>query len=324
MAIVKNKPLLDVLRQHGKVTTKQYGGSVTFDLALIAPPQTEIFVLSPEVALAAEKMVRSPSFKMPKLEELRFPYPFMAIEIPLTKEIQALRAHVTSGLYPLERMGIYIASNHEDGWVNCSTYWGYADGAYKEPPLFSFTAGTSELIDGLGGVPTVGVATPQNPHDMVYFKVLPSTSVLDGLQRANVPPERMALLYSQPQSELAVKESVSELPLLLFACNLMLSCKTGVKYTKVAAKTPPPGLSLGKHKKKRYSASAYTVMHLEEIESVDSDGNITQRADIAAHYVRGHFKQRKHGVYWWNPFVRGKGDPQKREAYIVKREPQYA
>lgn len=315
-----NKPLLDTLRQRGKISAAQYGASLSFDMEKLAPPQTEIFVLSPEVALAAEKLVRSPSFKMPDISQLRFPYPSMAIEIPLTAEIKKLRAHVKDGLFPINSMGIYINSDHEAGWVNCSTYWGY-DNDLMEPPLYSFTLG----FDGaagmmLGGVPTVGVATPCNPTDVAYFKVLPSTCVLDAFVRANVPPERLAGLFSHSSSGTAIQESVSELPLLLFACTLMLNCKTGVKYTKVAAKAPPAGLSLGAKKKKRYSASAYTVLHLEEIESVGADGTITQRADIAAHYVRGHFKQRKHGVYWWNPFVRGKGNPRKREAYVVKSE----
>lgn len=309
-----NKPLLDTLRQRGKISAVQYGASLSFDMEELAPPQTEIFVLSPEVALAAEKLVRSSSFKMPDISQLRFPYPHMAIEIPLTEEIKKLRAHVKDGVFPINSMGIYIASNHEEGWVNCSTYWGY-DNDLMEPPLFSFTLGLDALP-----APTVGVATPRNPADVVYFKMLPSLCVLDAFERANVPPERLAGLFSHPASGTAIQESVSELPLLLFACVLMLNCKTGVKYTKIAAKAPPAGLSLGAKKKKRYSASAYTVLHLEEIESVDADGTITQRADVAAHYVRGHFKQRKHGIYWWNPFVRGKGDPKKREAYIVKSE----
>jgi hypothetical protein len=37
----------------------------------------------------------------------------------------------------------------------------------------------------------------------------------------------------------------------------------------------------------------------------------------SAHLVRGHFKQRKSGLFWWNPFVRGKGKLNKREAYQV-------
>ena len=37
----------------------------------------------------------------------------------------------------------------------------------------------------------------------------------------------------------------------------------------------------------------------------------------SAHLVRGHFKQRKNGLFWWNPFVRGSGKLNKREAYEV-------
>ena len=170
-----------------------------------------------------------------------------------------------------------------------------------EPPLFSFTLG----IDNLDA-PVVKFATPQNPKDFTDFKLLPSACVLEGFQRANIPPERIADLYKHPHTGTAIQESASELPLLLFACTLLLNCKTGVKRTSVAAKSPPPGLSLGAKKKKKYSSSRYTILHLEEIESVDVGGNISLRSEIAAHYVRGHFKNRQSGVYWWNPFVRGK------------------
>lgn len=39
-------------------------------------------------------------------------------------------------------------------------------------------------------------------------------------------------------------------------------------------------------------------------------GTSTNPRDLAAHVVRGHFKVRKSGVFWWSPFVRG-GDKAK-------------
>jgi len=33
--------------------------------------------------------------------------------------------------------------------------------------------------------------------------------------------------------------------------------------------------------------------------------NGSSKADIRAHLVRGHFKCRKSGIYWWSPFARG-------------------
>lgn len=38
----------------------------------------------------------------------------------------------------------------------------------------------------------------------------------------------------------------------------------------------------------------------------------------AAHVVRGHFKRRKTGVFWWKPHIAGSGELKQREAYIVK------
>lgn len=317
MALVKNKPLLDVLRHRGEIKGAALGMPefpVTFDMKDLAANETQIFVLSPEVALAAQKMVLSPSFKLPDISQLKFPYPYMAVEIPLTKEIKDLRNQDT-GQYPIKRVGIVIQANNEEGWVNCSPYWEYENPNLCEVPLLSFALGVDFIP-----APKVGVHLPQNPSEIAYFKILPAICATNAFEKAGVPPENFARIFKDPAFNTYLQENVSELPMLLFACTLMLNCKTGVKYTKVAAKAPPPGLSLGARKKKRYSASAYTVLHLEEIESVDSDGTITQRAEIAAHYVRGHFKQRKHGLYWWNPFVRGKGDPQKREAYIVKSD----
>lgn len=36
-----------------------------------------------------------------------------------------------------------------------------------------------------------------------------------------------------------------------------------------------------------------------------SDEPSNSEATLRAHFVRGHFKTRKSGVYWWRPFVRG-------------------
>jgi len=41
-------------------------------------------------------------------------------------------------------------------------------------------------------------------------------------------------------------------------------------------------------------------------------------AEVRQHYVRGHFKVRKSGVFWWSPFVRGNSlDAAPREHYVV-------
>lgn len=47
--------------------------------------------------------------------------------------------------------------------------------------------------------------------------------------------------------------------------------------------------------------------------AVDRESGIVQ-----AHLVRGHFKRRKTGVFWWKPHIAGSGELKKRDAYIVK------
>lgn len=46
-------------------------------------------------------------------------------------------------------------------------------------------------------------------------------------------------------------------------------------------------------------------------------------ADIRQHIVRGHFKVRKGGVYWWRPFLRGSAEAGQviRRGYIVDGDP---
>jgi hypothetical protein len=43
--------------------------------------------------------------------------------------------------------------------------------------------------------------------------------------------------------------------------------------------------------------------------------------DLMAHLVRGHFKVRRTGLFWWSPHVRGKGEAPVGQTYIVKAPP---
>ena len=305
-----NKPLLDELRDRGFLKDKNM--PLIFDLSKIGCSETQIFVLSPEVALAAETLVRSKSFVMPDISELRFPYPHMAIEMPLTPEVKVLRKE-REGTYPINRLGIHIDSDHESGLIHCAVYWEYAQPELIEPPLLAFTIGDDNLP-----FPSVAIHSPKNPTDRVSFKVLPSRCLSDALVRAKAPPEVLADLYREPNLKMLVEESASELPIMLFAASMLLTCKTGIQKTKIAARTPPIGLKLGARKKKQMSSSSYTVIHLQDVEQVSADGHVSQKTEMTAHYVRGHFKQRSSGVYWWNPFVRGTGELKKRIAYSVK------
>lgn len=45
-----------------------------------------------------------------------------------------------------------------------------------------------------------------------------------------------------------------------------------------------------------------------------SDKDSTEHGMIRAHFVRGHFKQRRSGLFWWGPFMRGNMD----RGYVAK------
>jgi len=92
--------------------------------------------------------------------------------------------------------------------------------------------------------------------------------------------------------------------------------RTGVTYvpmqvTAVDKKKSPTG-KVTKRPRKYH----FTTVVLNAVEQVRGR-SVEPIEHRSAHLVRGHFKQRKSGLFWWNPFVRGKGKLNKREAYQV-------
>lgn len=304
-----NKPLID--KFFDRVTSNEFGLPVEFRHN-VPKQDVQTFILSPEVALSAEMLVRSKSFKMPTLDELHMPYPHTVIEYPLTEEIRKLRHNgIINGIVEITRIGAYIHEIRE-GVFTCLPYWEFVDGRIQHS-FFTFLFG----MDALGAF-KVSLSAKTNGEGAVDCNLIPCTAFIMAAQKAGVTPEHMRQVFEAPETQQHIKEAATEIPCLMFASYLLLSCKSGVGRTKVPARMPPKGMKLGGKKQKAYSASAYTLLHLEEIENVTSEGVVSHRSDISAHYVRGHFKQRKSGIYWWNSFVRGNGEPRKREAYLVE------
>ncbi len=306
---IANKPLID--KFFDRVTSNEYGLPVEFRHN-VPKKDVQTFILSPEVALSAEMLVRSKSFKMPTLTELHMPYPHTVIEYPLTEDIRKLRHNgLINGIVEIIRIGAYIHEINE-GVFTCLPYWEFVDGRIQHS-FFTFLFGMNAL-----GALKVSLSSRVNGDDAVDCNIIPCVSFIVAAEKAGVPPERFKQLFEAPETQQHIREAATEIPCLMFASYLLLSCKSGVGRTKVPARIPPKGTKLGGKKQKAYSASAYTLLHLEEIENATTEGVVSRRSDISAHYVRGHFKQRKSGIYWWNSFVRGNGEPRKREAYLVE------
>jgi hypothetical protein len=307
---IANKPLLD--RFFDQEVRTEFGLPMRFsDNAPRDKVQT--FVLSPEVALAAETLVRSPTFKPTPLDELHMPYEHTAIEYPLTPAIRKLRENgVVDGVTPVTRVGAYIREMGE-GVFTCLPYWEYIDGRIQHS-LFVFMFGLP-IEQGA----QIKFSARADGQDSTSANFMPCLSFIKAAQAAKITPQMFAqITQHDPQVQQHIMEAATEVSTLLFATYLLLNCKSGVGQIRVAALVPPKGLKLGGKKKKAYSASAYTLLHLQEVETVTTTGLISQRADVAAHYVRGHFKQRKSGLYWWGAFVRGTGTLRKRTAYKVE------
>jgi hypothetical protein len=303
------KPLLDKFFDRG--TSSEFGLRVEFRHNA---PEKEIqtFILSPEVALSAEMLVRSKAFKMPSLAELHMPYPHTVIEYPLTEDIRKLRySGSINGVVEITRIGAYIREIKK-GVFTCLPYWEFIDGRIQH-----------SFVTFLFGVdaPTalkVSLSPNVNGDGAVYANLAPCAAFIVAAEKAGVTPDSMQEVLQAPETQQHIREAAVEIPCLMFASYLLLSCKSGVGQTRVSARTPTKGLKLGGRKQKAYSASAYTLLHLEELETVTSEGAVCRRKGVSAHYVRGHFKQRSKGVYWWGSFVRGSGALRERIAYKVE------
>lgn len=320
---ITNKPLINLFWDRG--AGHEHG--IPVDFSHTAPPnKTQIFVLSPEVALAAEKLVRSESFKFPDLKDHHMPYEHTAIEYEITPEIHAIRT-ASDHLYPqqseiatITNIGAHVWESGPSRFI-CTPYWRLANGQMQHS-FFSFTLGMNEL-----DTHKILLSPKKVMEGAIETGVILSVAVLAGFQKANVPTdsilERLSAGFSGSSDKEAVavlnhvRESISELPLLAFACAMLINCKTGVEKKHVAERKFRNS-AYGARLRKKMSSAAFTVVHLSALEKVSDDGTITSNVGMAAHYVRGHFKQRKSGVYWWSPFVRGSGEPRKRAAYAVK------
>lgn len=304
-----HKPTIDKLFDLG--VHNQYGIEIDFN-EVADRAHTQTFVLSEEVALAAEKLIRQPSFVPPDINNLHLPYPHMAVEYEITPQISAMRGPTKPGANPIRSVGVhlYTVENKVHGkCITCRPYWEFTTGVVHAS-LFTFTFGIS-----MEGLPVLEFGDPKL-HSVKAFTA-PEFTVLRWFEKMGVPPEKAAKIFTHENFILHMRESGEEIPTLMFACGSLLACKSGVSQKQIKAKAPTMG-GLGERKRKAQSHGAYTVVHLSALETVDDDGAVASKVDIAAHYVRGHFKQRRTGVYWWSPFIRGNGELRKRDAYFVK------
>lgn len=274
-----------------------------------------VFVMSPKSALAVQQLsTKEVGKRIGSIDQIHLPYKSVVVEMPLTPEIRALRTEVAGpGKMSIARVAARMTEQEIDG-VKCMSFW----------PFWEFD-------DGALGFGAVALLLASSKNAPPGFKLTPGTGYL--YQRTlPAPPLMNAILASGIPSEVAIKklhefvygtpglvnEAIEEITPLMFMWESIINCKSGITTTNV--KPQKTGKLVLGRRKKIMANTEYTVVSLSAVESV-TNGKTSQRADVEAHLVRGHFKRRKSGVYWWSPFIRGTGEVRHRKAYVMEGVP---
>jgi hypothetical protein len=313
------KPLKDLLGQAKNEITRALHEQIC------GGEKVEQFVMSPHMALEVEKLTQQLVKKKEDIEKLLPkaipPFPRVCVEMPITEDIEQLRpAGLKENTSKIVRVGALIESlpdKDEEGKFiySFSPYYEFANGIFGEDPKIygevvcshvTLYHKSDQLIPNLFPIQFVDLG-------MVWNGMF-STAFGKTMIKQGVTPEKLINEKTREAFKQVVVESAEEIPNLFVAWLILLNSKSGVTKTKV--REIYPNTKLGKRERNRRSRSAYTVVSLTDTENVDADsGVVTEKHIIGAHRVRGHFKAKKWGVFWWRPHVRGVGEVKYREAY---------
>jgi hypothetical protein len=270
-----------------------------------------IFVMSPKTAVAVEQLCeKQDGTPITSIDDLHLPYNSIIVEMPLTPEVLEYRNKVSksSTSMPVRRVGALMRQSTIAD-AKCVTFW----------PFWEFENGAL----GAGAICLMLAEGDNLPYPFklmpgttrLHQAIMPSSLVIHAATNLNLSEQQqLKFVDSFVSNPTYVDESIEEVSPLLFAWETLINCKSGITRTKV---TPKPASRLLGRRKKIMANTEYTVISLTAVETV-SNGQSSQRADVEAHLVRGHFKRRSSGVYWWNPFIRGTGDLKERKAYILE------
>lgn len=302
------KPLKDLLGQSDCGITNDFHKMLCDTFGL------EQFVMSPEMGLEVQRLtdgfVNKPQDLEKWLPKVKPPYPNVCVEMPITEEMHKMRAPVKEGASQVCRIGAYIQTIEEDDGIliTFSPYYEFESG---------YVICSQVLLANLNNQSLKGfIPIRLIPFDIIWNATFHPT-VIEAARKNNLPPETFWERMGNSPDMLTVlaSEAAEELPGLFFAWLVLLNSKSGVTKTKVPGIVPNP--KLGKRERARRGRSSYTVVSLTDTEDVDSAGMVMPKRIVTAHRVRGHFKMKKWGVFWWRPHVRGIGELKEREAYKV-------
>lgn len=304
----KFRPLRDILALSRHAPTQK------FYERLRQNKETQQFILAPELALETTKLAKqlAKDYELVKrlLPKVMPPYPSVCVEMPITEQVQSLRNPALPGEFFMRRVGAYITTTDDgDAGVTFTftPYYESIDGSVAVAPVML-------VHNSKNDTPAMGLPVLMSNFNMRWVATLHPDEWV-AVAKQNIPFEKLRDVFAGAVFRAAANETVDEIPTLFFAWLVLINSKSGITPTKIEGKLPPATLS--KRQRRKRERSAYTVLCLSDLEQSDTAGVVTPRSAVSAHRVRGHFKARKRGVFWWRPHVRGVGDVVEREAYKV-------
>lgn len=100
--------------------------------------------------------------------------------------------------------------------------------------------------------------------------------------------------------------SVQDHVYIALASVLLLNCKSGFTREEVAPEQESSTKIQVGNKYKRAANQKYTILRMRIPKGAMGTGSV-EETKRAAHWVMGHPKVRKTGVFWWSPHIRGVG-----------------
>lgn len=280
------------------------------------------FVLARDFAQAADEISNNLSDIAKALPFCRLPYPLTWIEVA-----QADRAHFLHGSDPEpwqgrpRRVGYLLEATREDlsAW-KAHLAWHIAEGEMhgnnaaamamlidvKAPPVpqtqqdkdrvekirreqfhqesaaKSYAEASDEVKDALAGVfkPTVpDFGVPMTPTD--------------------IDPEKIARALQR----VSVGDWSGEIQFMLATMALLNARNASETFTVDTTTYNRKRIKAGKKPLFLHKILAIHSRQKAKMKSVETGG---ENAAVRAHFVRGHWKVRRTGIYFWRPFVRGK------------------
>ena len=317
---------------------------------------SETFVLSNEVQDALDQICNSDGFALPRIEDIRLPHNPMVVQTrrrDWDDKIMRLRSSREDA--PMEPLGVSVyleADISTSTALLAVTLMEFTHPDDSERQLYMGTDNAALILDldspyteDLSDDKVLLIVTEMYAEDGTRDVVISSPFARSELEEKKqhiisegykplyvivmTMPKELKTSYrarflERCRDHEETRDAYMELSHLGFTCSVIAAMRafaftlvrTGVTHapmqtTAIEKRRSPTGKVT-----KRPRKYNFTTVVLNAVEQVRGR-SIEPIEHRSAHLVRGHFKQRKNGLFWWNPFVRGRGALNKREAYEV-------